>query len=199
MRIAFFGGTFDPIHCGHLAIAAAAAEGFALDTVLFAPTGHQPLKPNSADAGFDDRLAMTALACASDPRFAVSSLDTPHADGSPNYTIDTLTTLKNLYPTDSLFMLAGADSFLDLRRWREPERLLSLAEWIVVSRPGFSLDDLSPLALSPAESASIHLLLSIHEEVSSTLLRQRLHVGDPCVDLLPAPVAGYIQQHHLYR
>jgi nicotinate-nucleotide adenylyltransferase len=199
MRIALFGGTFDPIHRGHLAIAAAAAEGFALDTILFAPTGHQPLKPNAADAGYDDRMAMTALACAADPRFAVSSVDAPHNDGSPNYTVDTLATLKSLYPTASLFALVGADSFLDLRRWRNPERLLSLAEWIVVSRPGFSLDNLSPLALSPAESARVHLLLSVHEEVSSTLLRQRLHTGDPCADLLPQPVADYIQQHRLYR
>ena len=92
MRVALFGGTFDPIHRGHLALASAAASAFALDRVLFAPVGRQPLKAESPAATFADRLEMTRLAIASaaDPRFAVSSVDAPRPDGAPNYTVDTL-------------------------------------------------------------------------------------------------------------
>jgi nicotinate-nucleotide adenylyltransferase len=205
MRLAFFGGTFDPIHRGHLAIASAAADAFALDRVLFAPVGRQPLKHETAVASFADRLQMVSLACATppspDPRFAVSSIDAPRPDGRPNYTVDTLAALALEYPSASLFVLTGADSFLTLHRWREYRKLLALAEWIVVSRPEFPLTDsqLTPLALTPSERARIHLLASIHEEVSSTELRHRLHAGDPCPGLLPPAVAAYIQSHHLYR
>jgi nicotinate-nucleotide adenylyltransferase len=205
MRIALFGGTFDPIHRGHLAIAAAAADTFSLDTILFAPTGLQPLKPNGATASFADRLAMTTLACEQsgevnpNPHFAVSAIDAPRPDHQPNYTVDTLADLHQLYPGATLFALAGADSFLGLPRWRQPDRLFELAEWIVVSRPGFSLDDLASLALAPHQLARVHLLLGVHEPVSSTSLRERLRAGDPCDDLLPASVSRYIRQHHLYR
>jgi len=216
MRVAFFGGTFDPIHRGHLRLAAAAADAFALDRVLFAPAGRQPLKPEPATASFADRLAMVALALAAspagdpepDPRFAVSILDAPHPDGAPNYTVDTLDDLARQFPGATLFVLTGADSFLTLPRWRSPERLLSLAEWIVVSRPGspltpafLDLPELAPLALTPAQRARVRLLATVHEDVSASELRRRLraHSEDPCADLLPPAVAAYIHTHHLYR
>jgi nicotinate-nucleotide adenylyltransferase len=199
MRIALFGGTFDPPHRGHLAIAAAAADAFDLDEVLFAPAGRQPLKPNGTPAPFADRFAMLSLACLPDPRFGVSTLDAPHPDGTPNYTVQTLTALHQLLPDDTLFNLVGADSFLDLRHWREPDHLLELAEWIVVSRPGSPLDDLSSLHLTPHQQARVHVLQTIHEDVAATNLRPRLEAGDPCSDLLPAPVSHYILTHHLYR
>jgi nicotinate-nucleotide adenylyltransferase len=202
MRVAFFGGTFDPIHRGHLAVAAAAADAFALDRVLFAPVGSQPLKAENAVTSFADRLEMVRLACHSaDPRFAVSTLDAPRPDGSPNYTADTLAALAREYPDATLFALAGADSFLTLRGWRSPDQLLALAEWIVVSRPEFPLTEaqLAPLALTPAQRARVHLLTSVHEEVSATDLRRRLRAGDPCPGLLPPAVVDYIDAHHLYR
>jgi nicotinate-nucleotide adenylyltransferase len=202
MRVAFFGGTFDPIHRGHLAAAAAAADAFALDRVLFAPVGSQPLKTENSVTSFAERLEMVRLACqTADPRFAVSTLDAPRPDGSPNYTVDTLATLAREYPNAPLFALAGADSFLTLRGWRSPDQLLALAEWIVVSRPEFPLTEaqLEPLNLTPAQRARIHLLTSVHEEVSATDLRRRLRAGDPCPGLLPPAVAGYIDTHHLYR
>jgi nicotinate-nucleotide adenylyltransferase len=211
MRVAFFGGTFDPIHRGHLRLAAAAADAFALDRVFFAPVGQQPLKSEGSIASFEDRLAMISLAIASDDlpasnlqpptcNFLVSNLDAPHPDGTPNYTVDTLAALVLEYPTASLFVLTGADSFLDLRRWRSPDRLLALAEWIVVNRPEFPLTEaqLAPLALTPVQRSRVHLLTSVHEDVSATELRRRLHVGDPCPGLLPPTVAAYIQSHHLY-
>jgi len=201
MRIALFGGTFDPIHRGHLAIATAAAEAFALDSVLIAPTGHQPLKSGAPTASFSDRLAMVSLACAEDPRFEASSIEAPRPDGTPNFTVDTLAALHGLHPNDTMFSIVGADSFLTLPRWRSPERLLELAEWIVVSRPGIPLTEaeLAPLALAPTQRARVHLLTTVHEDISATELRQRLHAGDPCAGLLPPAVAGYIQAHHLYR
>lgn len=199
MRIALFGGTFDPPHRGHLAIARAAADAFHLDSVLFAPTGRQPLKAHRTRTPFADRLAMTTLACAEDTRFEASLADAPRADGLPNYTVDTLAGLQRSLPGAALFNLVGADSFLDLPRWREPRRLLELADWIVVSRPGFSLDDLAPLHLDPQQQSRVHLLQSVHEDVSATALRERLRRGDTCIELLPPPVAAYIQRHALYR
>ena len=198
MRIALFGGTFDPIHRGHLAIAAAAANAFQLDTILFAPAGRQPLKPAGTPTPFADRLAMTALACREDARFAVSELDAPHLDGTPNYTLHTIAALRQHVPAATLFVLVGADSFLGLRRWHQPDRLLESAEWIVVSRPGFSLEHLSELHLSPTESARVHLLDSVHEDVSATELRERLRRGQTCAELLPAAVLDYIRQNCLY-
>jgi nicotinate-nucleotide adenylyltransferase len=203
MRVAFFGGTFDPIHRGHLAIAAAAADAFALDRVLFAPVGLQPLKSEPPTASFADRLAMLRLACnsAADPRFIPSALDAPRPDDSPNYTVDTLAALALEYPATTLFVLAGADSFLELRHWRAPDTLLSLAQWIVVSRPEFPATELqlAALRLTPAQRARVHLLSSVHEEVSATELRSRLRAGDLCPGLLPPGVAAYIQSHSLYR
>jgi nicotinate-nucleotide adenylyltransferase len=216
MRVAFFGGTFDPIHRGHLRLASAAADAFALDRVLFAPVGNQPLKAEPTVACFADRLEMVRLALgrpqneqrttnneqrSPDPRFAVSTLDAPRPDGSPNYTVDSLVALARELPGASLYVLTGADSFLDLRRWRSADRLLELAEWIVVSRPEFPLSEaqFAPLALSQTQRARVHLLATVHEDVSATELRRRLQAGDPCPGLLPPAVAEYIQTHRLYR
>jgi len=199
MRVALFGGSFDPPHHGHIAIATAAADAFELDTVLFAPTGHQPLKPEGASAAFADRLAMVELVCTEDPRFEASNVDSPRPDGMPNYTVETLTLLKEMMPEAKLFNLVGADSFLDLPRWRLPERLLELAEWIVVSRPGFPIGSLSELGLTPNQRGRIHLLQTVHEDIAATNLRERLEADDPCADLLPEAVVAYIQEHRLYR
>lgn len=204
MRIALFGGTFDPPHRGHLAIARAAAEAFQLDTVLFAPAGRQPLKLDGNPSSFTDRLAMTTLACEQDKRFQASAIDAPRSDGLPNYTADTLAQLRRAMPENTLFNLVGADSFLDLPRWHEPNRLLELAEWIVVSRPGFSLPDFSlpdfsSLHLTPHQQSRVHLLTTVHEDISATALRRRLHAGEACTDVLPAGVSNYIHTHHLYR
>ena len=191
MRVALFGGTFDPIHRGHLAVAGAAADAFALDRVLFAPVGRQPLKLGGTPTGFEDRLAMVRLACEGDVRFVATEVDAPRADWSPNYTVDTLETLRSQMPDATLFVLVGVDSFLELPQWRRPERLMELAEWIVVSRPGFSL----PKSSSPER---VHLLKGVHEDVSATVLRERLRLGESCGDLLPTRVLRYIREHHLY-
>ena len=149
MRIAFFGGSFDPPHAGHLRIAHAAAERLQLDRILLAPVGLQPLKREGPPpASYDDRLAMLRLLLADDARsgqarnlcIEVSELDAPRTDGCPNYTFDTLLQLRTLLTSsDTLFMLLGADSFLTMRSWHRSAELLLLARWIVASRPGFSL------------------------------------------------------------
>ena len=143
-RVAFFGGSFDPPHRGHIAIAGAAQRALRLDTVLFAPVGSQPLKPSGSTAGFEDRVAMTRLAIAGDPAFALSLVDAPSANHAPNYTIDTLHALRAQLPAGGmLFCLIGADSFLSLARWHRGADIPFAAPLIVASRPGQSLGDLA--------------------------------------------------------
>src|SRR5271168_403475 len=142
MRIAFFGGTFDPPHRGHIAIARAARTRLALDQVLVAPVGTQPLK--EAHSSFEDRLAMVRLAVAGEPGLVASSVDAPLSGGQPNYTLATLQGLqRHLQPSDQLFFLAGADSFLTLKRWHQCAELLLFCDFIVAGRPGFSLQQIN--------------------------------------------------------
>jgi nicotinate-nucleotide adenylyltransferase len=199
MRVALFGGSFDPPHHGHLAIATAAANALRLDSVLFAPAGRQPLKLDGTVTSFEDRFAMVELACLEDSRFAASEIDAPRADGLPNYTVDTLSELERRMPQAKRFNLVGADSFLSLPKWREPARLLELAEWIVVSRPGFEIGSLSLLGLDLPQQSRVHLLDNVHEDIAATGLRGRLEAGDPCVDLIAPAVLDYIQSHNLYQ
>lgn len=197
MRVALFGGTFDPPHHGHIAVAKAAADAFQLDEVLFAPTGKQPLKLDVAATPFADRLGLVTAACMSDSRFFVSEIDAPRSNGVPNYTIDTLEALRKARPEDTLFNLVGADSFLTLRQWKEPERLLELVEWIVATRPGYP-PNFDSLGLNSVQLPRVHLLRDVDEDISATELRQRLHRRDECSDLLPIAVSAYIKEHGLY-
>lgn len=146
-RVAFFGGSFDPPHLGHLAVARAARTAFRLDRVLFAPVGAQPLKPEGSAASFEDRLAMTRLAVEGEPGFAVSLADAPRNIGkgnfAPNYTVETLEGMRvALAPGSTLYCLMGADSFFGLRRWHRAAELPFVAPLIVASRPGQPLDGL---------------------------------------------------------
>jgi len=156
-RIAFFGGSFDPPHLGHLAVARAARVALGLDTVLFAPVGAQPLKPSGSTAGFEDRVAMTRLAIEDDPGFIVSLADAPKTSGAPNYTLETLQDLKReMAPGSTLYCLMGADSFVGLQHWHCAPQIPFVAPLIVASRPGQPLDDLKavlPLGLTMAPAA----------------------------------------------
>ena len=223
MRIAFFGGSFDPPHHGHLAVARAARTALALDQVLFAPVGHQPLKPAGSSASFADRVAMTRLAIADEPAFSLSLADAPSP--APNYTIDTLAALSAAHPYAELFCLLGADSFLGLPRWHRGAELPFAAPLIVAARPGQSLDDLTSvlpaglILISPparvsaprniqlqraavqnaaGRSAPLYLLPGLHIDLSATALRSQLH--DPYHHAgLPQPVFDYITTHNLYH
>ncbi len=143
-RVAFFGGSFDPPHLGHLAVARAARDALRLDRVLFAPVGAQPLKPRGSTAPFADRVAMTEQAIAGEAGFEVSLVDAPAPGNAPNYTLETLRTLRAGLPPDGcLFCLMGADSFVSLRRWHGATEIPFVASLIVASRPGQLLDDLA--------------------------------------------------------
>jgi nicotinate-nucleotide adenylyltransferase len=145
-RIAFFGGSFDPPHLGHLAVARAAHAALELDTVLFAPVGAQPLKPAGSTAGYEDRVAMTRLAIAGDPAFAISLADAPKSSGAPNYTVETLMNLRAKLPQGcSLYCLMGADSFVGFERWHRAAEIPFVAPLIVASRPGQPMEGLKAL------------------------------------------------------
>src|SRR5579859_3105390 len=155
-RIAFFGGSFDPPHLGHIGIARAAQTALHLDTVLFTPVGIQPLKPHGSTAAYEDRVAMTELAIKGVPEFAICLADAPNPNGIPNYTIDTLMQLRKQFPLAALFTLMGADSLLSLPHWHRAADVPFLAPLIVASRPGQHLEDLAailPAGLSIREDA----------------------------------------------
>jgi nicotinate-nucleotide adenylyltransferase len=148
-RVGFFGGSFDPPHLGHLTVARAARDALALDEVLFAPVGSQPLKLHGAMASFEDRAAMTELAIAGEPGFSLSLADAPKPSGEPNFTLETLLSVRTTFPPESaLFCIMGADSFVSLRRWHRAAEIPFVAPLIVASRPGEPLGDLE--ALLPA-------------------------------------------------
>lgn len=199
MRVGLFGGTFDPPHRGHLAVARAALERFRLDRVLLAPAGVQPLKPDGAHAAFADRLRMVELLSDDTPGLEASSIDAPRPDGEPNYTIDSVRTLRAELPEGSeLFVILGADAFLDIRRWKSPDDLLREARWIIVSRPGVDLSALDSLGLTAEQRGQIEILPDLADPVSATDIRERLRSHEFASELVPARVLDYIRAHHLY-
>jgi len=222
MRIAFFGGTFDPPHRGHLAIARAAADRLCLDRVLFAPVGNQPLKHDSSVAGFEDRVAMVELAISDDVRFELSTIDAPRPDGRPNYTIDTIGLLKkSLNAEDHLFCIVGADSFLSLPRWYRASQLIVACDFIVAGRPGFDVQNIwksvpqgvhlsgephqepglstITVANDAGQTSTLYFLPDLHEEISATDVRTALLEHLIRSDALPEAVVEYIRAHHLYQ
>jgi nicotinate-nucleotide adenylyltransferase len=174
-RVAFFGGSFDPPHLGHLAVARAAREALRLDRILFAPVGAQPLKTQGSTASFPDRLAMTELAIAGERGFEISLLDAPGAGSQPNYTLETLRALRGgLAPEGCLFCLMGADSFASLGRWRGAAEIPFTASLIVASRPGQHLDDVAgflPPGMELEESGQASQDVSGHIDLRTFLLR----------------------------
>lgn len=219
MRIAFFGGSFDPPHRGHIAIAQAARTRLALDQVLVAPVGTQPLK--GAHSSFEDRLAMVRLAVAGEPGLLASSIDAPLPDGEPNYTLATLQRLHGqLQPSDQLFCLMGADSFLTVKRWHQCAELLLFCDFIVAGRPGFALrqiNDALPegventgeyresaftrfvLAGPAGQRSTLFLLPDLDQDVSATEIRAALAGGSEQQTVIAPAVAEYIRSHALYR
>ena len=199
MRVGLFGGSFDPPHRGHLAVAEAVRDSFALDRVLLAPAAVQPLKLDGAHASFADRLRMVELLCEGAPGIEASTIDGPQKDRAPNYTIDTLHRLRDeLPPGTEIFVIVGADAVLGLRQWKDPAALLKQARWIVVSRPGFDLHALETLQLTPEQLARIETLSDFENPVSATEIRERFHDHDTASALVPPKVLEYIRAHHLY-
>lgn len=188
MRRGVFGGSFDPVHQGHLTVAAAAADRLPLDRVHFVPAGQQPFKQGRHRASAADRVAMLELATAHDERFVVDRREVDR-DG-PSYTVDTLRALQAEFPRDPLVFLLGADAARDLFGWHEAEEIPRLATVVVLTRPGADSPDLS-LA---------HRVLDVPAvEVSATQVRERVARGESITRLVPPAVAQYIENHGLYR
>jgi nicotinate-nucleotide adenylyltransferase len=187
LRLAIFGGTFDPIHNGHLAIAREAARQFDLDRVLFIPAGRPPHKAAGPRASYEHRLRMVELACAPDPRFEPSRLE---AGSQTSYSIDTIGKVRaSLASDDELYFIMGADAFAEIETWHRWRDVLRSVEFIVVSRPGRQYN-------VPA-GARVQGLDNLELQASSSEIRERLARGDFDVDVPPA-VLAYIRQHHLY-
>jgi nicotinate-nucleotide adenylyltransferase len=215
MNVALFGGTFDPIHSGHLRAASAAARKFHLNRILFVPCGNPPHKYRDRLTPFPHRFAMVALACATDRRFVPSLLEAPRPDGRPHFSIHTARAVKrSLGPRDSLFFLLGADAFLDLPHWKQYRRLLETANFIVVSRPGFSDEEIwktvpndllrsgarRPLSDSvKLKHTSVHVLRGVDAPVASRDIRQAICSGEQVTGLVPRLVEQYILKEGLYR
>lgn len=188
-RIGVMGGTFDPIHHGHLVAASEAAQHFDLDEVVFVPTGEPWQK--SGVSNREKRYEMTVIATASNPRFTVSRVDIDRE--GPTYTIDTLRDLKKQRPDVDLFFITGADAVAQILSWRDHAELWDLAHFVAVSRPGHVL---STEGL-PSEDVSQLEIPAL--AISSTDCRERVHRGDPVWYLVPDGVVQYIAKHHLYR
>jgi len=188
-RIGVMGGTFDPIHHGHLVAASEVATSFDLDEVIFVPTGQPWHKTEVSPA--DARYEMTVIATASNPRFTVSRVDIDR-DG-PTYTVDTLRDLKQQRPDAELFFITGADAVAQILGWRDHDDLWSLANFVAVSRPGHVLEthDLPNDQIRQLEIPAL--------AISSTDCRQRVERGQPVWYLVPDGVVQYIAKHHLYR
>ncbi|OGW27508.1 MAG: nicotinate (nicotinamide) nucleotide adenylyltransferase [Nitrospirae bacterium GWC2_57_13] len=215
-RIGILGGTFNPIHYGHLAAAEEVGGRLRLDRVLFIPSYLPPHKAEEKIPSAAHRTAMVLLAIAGNPRFSLSEIEINR--GGRSYTVDTIEELRSLYPGAKLFFLTGVDSFLEIRTWHQWERLLGLCAFVVLSRPGYRFSDLliidfmqkaakDIIALDNGEvdqveieagKAHFYLEMISHYEISSTDIRNRVREGLSIKYLLPEPVEHYIITNELY-
>ncbi|MFY9644697.1 MAG: nicotinate-nucleotide adenylyltransferase [Terriglobales bacterium] len=235
MNIGLFGGTFDPIHRGHLALAQAAATRYALRQVLFVPANVPPHKQDHPLSAFLHRYAMVTLATRDETKFLPSQLEAPESGTvnaeknagararnlAANYSIDTVRRLKkSLKKSDRLFFLIGIDAFRDIAKWHEARALLAECDFVIASRPGFSLRDVAeslPEELRPAAAVTrpfqkhpatgelilpgvaLHLMEGVQQKASATVIRAAAAEGKPLTQWLDPSVAHYIKKQGLYR
>jgi nicotinate-nucleotide adenylyltransferase len=223
MKIAVFGGTFDPVHRGHLAVARAAAERFSLAKICFVPADVPPHKRKEPLTPFYHRYAMLALATAGEKAFVPSLIEAPQGnDAHPSYSITTIRRIKRtLRKSDRLFFLIGIDAFMDIATWRQPEDLLRECDFIVASRPGYALADVAdalPQGIRPSAAVlnafkkqpakgtitlggtTIHILDGVREAVSATQVRAAAAArGRDLPRYVPQSVAEYIRKTGLYK
>ncbi|MBQ0895624.1 nicotinate-nucleotide adenylyltransferase [Micromonospora sp. U56] len=191
-RIGIMGGTFDPIHHGHLVAASEVADRFGLDEVVFVPTGQPWQKVDEPVSPAEDRYLMTVIATASNPRFQVSRVDIDRS--GPTYTVDTLRDLHAEYgPKVQLYFITGADALEKILSWKDLDEIFELAHFIGVTRPGFELTDKH----LPADTVSLVQVPAM--AISSTDCRQRVARGEPVWYLLPDGVVQYIAKRRLYQ
>lgn len=194
-RIGLMGGTFDPIHNGHLVTAESAADRFGLEEVIFVPTGIPPHKEDEQITSPEDRYNMVLLATINNPRFSVSRYEINKT--GPSYTIETVQHFKNLNRSKKLFFITGADAILQLPTWKEPQKLLATIEFIAATRPGYSLKNLQA-GLYQQYRSTIHILEIPGIAISSTEIRKRVKTGESIKYLVPPEVESYIYKHALY-
>ena len=192
-RVGIMGGTFDPIHNGHLVAASEVAWVYDLDEVIFVPTGRPAFKLNKTVTNAEDRYLMTVIATASNPKFTVSRVDIERP--GITYTVDTLRDIKRMRPDSDLFFITGADAVAEIMRWKDANRMWDLAKFVAVSRPGYSssLHDLQV----PAQRVDTLEIPAL--SISSTDVRRRSARGMPVWYLVPDGVVQYINKHGLYR
>ena len=224
MNIALFGGTFDPIHRGHLKVARAAADKFRLKEVWFIPAAIPPHKQKEPITSYYHRYAMVSLALTAEKAFLPSLIEAPGLeagkDRTPSYSIETVRRVKQLLgKSDHLYFLIGMDAFRDIAKWYQPEAMLRECDFIVAARPGYSLADVAsslPEKLRPKAAVTklfheqkidgplvlpgvtLHLLPETHENISATQIRAAVARGGALKRLVPDAVAEYIHKQHLY-
>ena len=229
MKIAFFGGTFDPVHRGHIQIASSVVERFDVGQVLFVPASIQPLKQDQQTTAYHHRFAMLTLATQERREFVVSDLEAPKEGSTPNYSLNTIRELKRrLRKADKLYLLLGIDAFLGIAKWHKPAALLRECEFIIASRPGFSMGQVAaalPEELRPRKDIlniahkqkldfsrdpvqtialpgiTLHLMGDMSEKVSATQIRAAAKSAGKARlrSLVGEAVAEYIQKTGIYR
>jgi nicotinate-nucleotide adenylyltransferase len=201
MRVGVFGGTFDPVHTGHLILAEQAREQGRLDEVWFVPAPRPPHKDEPALTRFEQRLEMLALALAGNPAFRIDELEKERA--GPSYTADTLAELRRRHPGDDFFLLVGSDTLADLPQWHEPLRVLALAGLLVMARPGNAVMSADELRARLGAAADLPLRLEVVHtpqiDIASRDLRRRAAEGHSLRYFLPRAVECYIHDKRLYR
>lgn len=197
MKIGILGGTFDPVHRGHLMIAAEAMDSLRLSEVVFIPAGLPVFKAESPVTPAEQRLEMLRLAVTDSPRFRISTIEMERP--GPSYTVDTIAELSKLHRGDELYFILGWDSLLKLPSWREPSRLVGMCRLVGVPRPGCARPDLEALEADiPSISQRVTLLDKPQVDISASKIRELTARGEPIEKLVPLPVAEYIRSHKLY-
>ena len=197
MRVGVLGGTFDPIHIGHLVAAEEVRVQLGLDRVVFVPAGLPPHKLTDDVSSVDHRLAMVKLAIASNPYFTVSRVDIDRF--GPCYTVDTIELLRDEWGSDvELYFIMGSDSLADVLTWHNPQRLIRLCRLAVVERPGYRVDVEELERLLPGITSRVHFINSPQLDISSTDIQRRVREGLSIKYQVPEAVEDYIYEHELY-
>lgn len=199
MKIGIFGGSFDPVHTGHLVLAEHVRDGAGLDRVILLPAYESPFKIGRSGADSGQRLEMTRLAAADNDHFEVSDLDV--AKGMVSYTVDLMAELSAMYPDDRLYFIAGTDSFLGIEKWMGSEELLTRYGFVIGTRPGYRDEELAEHAERMRERYGAEVItVNIPKvDISSTDIRRRCRDGRSIKYLVPDAVGGFIAWNGLYR
>lgn len=195
MKLGVLGGTFDPVHLGHVAAAEAAIECADLDQVVFVPTGTPPHRPPAVASG-GQRLEMCRLATAGDPRFTVSDIELKRT--GPSYTLDTLLALRGANPHAEMFLVLGWDAASQLRSWHRPDEVLALAPVVVITRPGRAAPSIQDVKTAGLDPERVVLCPRETPSVSGSELRRDLYAGRSVTGRVPEAVEQFISTHHIY-